>query len=183
MGVMWRVKSHYTISLLPIFRPRMETVSSSLKLVRTLFTVTRVPTISVVVRKFSVNSSSEKISSFSFCVNFGRKLCSTPRFGVVLEQNSNIAITKCISSASSPLPPASNFAWNDTITFGEDGFIKSAVVASDEEVEEDVVAGVSIPVRAFFVSTRFDFKFIYLKCHLVLIFLFIWFGFMLLNID
>lgn len=157
MRVMWRAKSHYTISL-PIIGPRMETLpvaSSSLKIVRTLFSINRATTICVLVKKFSVNSSSEKIGSFSRSVNLGRKLRSTPRFGV-FEKNSSLTTAKCISSASSPISPTSNFAWNDTITFGEDGVIKSAVVASDEEVEEDAVAGVNIPVRAFFVSTSVD---------------------------
>lgn len=130
--MMWRAKSHYTISL-PIFGPRMETlpvVSSSLEVVRTLFTVTRAPTICVLIRKFSVNSPSKKISSFSRCVNLGRKSDSTSSFGVLARNSS------CISSASSPLQsPASNFAWNDAITFREGGAIDSAVVVSDEDEE------------------------------------------------
>lgn len=136
----------------------METlaVSSSLVVVRTLFTVTHAPTKCVLPRKLSVNSSPGKFY-LSLWVNLGRKSYSIPRFGFS-KRSPSLAAAKCISSASSSSSaPASNFAWNDTIMFGEDGAIETAVVASDED-EEDAVVGANIPVRAFFFSTSVDLR-------------------------
>ena len=69
------------------------------------------------------------------------------------------AVAKCLSSVSSS---PNTVGWNDAVSCSEigDGGASEAEVTALSEVDDDddAIAG-SIPVRAYFYSTRFDFPF------------------------
>lgn len=81
-----------------------------------------------------------------------RSLSSSPTVSF-LQRNAGFAVLRCISSISSSA--ASTVEWNDSVSGSEIGG-RVEVVGLEEEDEINVASKASIPVRAYFFSTRFE---------------------------
>ncbi|PIN16714.1 hypothetical protein CDL12_10628 [Handroanthus impetiginosus] len=74
----------------------------------------------------------------------------------VLQGNSGFTISKCISSISSP-NASSTVEWNDAVSSSDIGG-RVEMVGLEEEDEVNETSQASIPVRAYFFSTRVDLR-------------------------